>query len=258
MQKIFKHSNKSDKAILFIHGFPFDHHMWKHQVNYFRNKYTCVTYDIRGLGKSSAGGGQFTIEDLVDDLFNVISVTGVVKPVICALSMGGYVALRAVEKEENKFGGLILCDTKPESDTDAAKLNRAAGIRFINEKGGYEYSAAFASSCFNPDSIKRLEKEYLEIVARSVKSIPIGLKGCLLAMAGRTDTTAYLSKMKIPALVLCGVEDKFAPPSVMLEMAERIKHSEFHIIKNAGHMSPVENPDEVNLYIDSFLKKAFV
>lgn len=258
MQKIIKHSNTSDKTILFIHGFPFDHHMWKHQVNYFKKNYNCISYDIRGLGGSPAGNGQFTMEDLVDDLFDVILESGAVKPVICGLSMGGYIALRAVEKEESKFKGLILCDTKSESDTNAAKLKRAAGIKFINENSGSEFSAVFVAECFSPDSIIRIEKEYNEILHRSVKTDPVGLKGCLLAMAGRTDTTGYLSQIKIPVLVLCGEEDNFALPSVMHDMSAKIKQSEFHIISNAGHMSPIENPVEVNQYISGFLQKVFV
>jgi pimeloyl-ACP methyl ester carboxylesterase len=255
MQNIIKHSNKSEKAIIFIHGFPFDHHMWKYQVDYLQKIYTCITYDIRGLGQSTADGGQFTIEDLVDDLFSVISETGIVKPVICGLSMGGYIALRAVEKEENKFSGLILCDTKAESDSDAAKLKRAVSIRFINEHGGPEYTAAFIPECFSPGSIKQIEKDYNEILEKSLKTDPVGLKGCLLAMAGRSDTTAYLAKIRIPTLVLCGEEDNFSPPSVMRAMAEKINHSEFHVIKNAGHLSPVENPDIVNSIIFAFLNK---
>jgi len=258
MQKIIKHSNKSDNAIIFIHGFPFDHHMWKKQVDYFRKKYICITYDIRGLGLSPAGDEQFTMEDLVDELFGVIEETGVVKPVICGLSMGGYIALRGVERKENYFSGLILCDTKSESDSDAAKIKRVAGINFINENGGSEFVEAFVPGCFSSDSIIRIEKEYIKILKRSVKSNPIGLKGCLRAMAGRTDTTAYLGKIKIPALVLCGEDDNFAPPSVMHEMSAKIKNSEFHIISNAGHMSPIENPEEVNLHISRFLKNVFV
>jgi len=198
------------------------------------------------------------MEDLVDDLFGVIAKTGVTKPVICGLSMGGYIALRGVEKEEKYFSGLILCDTKSESDSDAAKLKRAAGIKFINENSGSQFTAAFVPECFRPDSIITREKEYLKILNRSSKTSLVGLKACLMAMASRTATTPYLDKIKIPTLVLCGEEDNFTPPSVMHEMSAKIKHSEFHIISNAGHMSPIENPGEVNLYISGFLKKVFI
>ena len=85
-------------------------------------------------------------------------------------------------------------------------------------------------------------KEYNEVLSKSLNSDPIGVKGCLLAMQGRTDVTPYLSKIQIPALVICGEEDKFTPPVVMKKMAEMIKNSEFEIIPGAGHMSPVENP----------------
>ena len=257
MQKIIKHSNESDNAVVFIHGFPFDHHMWKKQVDYFRKNYTCVSYDIRGLGQSSAQGGQFSIEDLVDDLFNVISVTRIEKPVVCGLSMGGYIALRAVEKDENKFSGLILCDSKSEADSNTAKLKRAAGIKFINQNGGSEFASAFVNECFTPDSINNIEIDYLKILKRSVKTSPVGLKACLLAMAGRTDTTSYLPQMKIPALILCGEEDNFAPPAVMFDISEKINNSEFHVIVNSGHMSPVENPAVVNGHISGFLKNVF-
>ena len=81
-------------------------------------------------------------------------------------------------------------------------------------------------------------KEYNEILSRALNSDPIGVKGCLLAMQGRTDITSYLSKIQIPTLVICGEEDKFTPPEVMKKMAEQISNSEFEIIPGAGHMSP--------------------
>jgi 3-oxoadipate enol-lactonase len=82
-----------------------------------------------------------------------------------------------------------------------------------------------------------------------------GIKGCLLAMAGRTDTTESLSKLEVPALVLCGEEDNLTPPDVMMGMSDKIHNSEFYIIPKAGHLSPLENPDAVNKHIENFLRK---
>ena len=72
-------------------------------------------------------------------------------------------------------------------------------------------------------------------------------------MAGRTDTTAYLSKIKIPALILCGEKDKLTTPEQMKEMADKINNSEFHVVPGAGHMIPVENPDFVYERMREFL-----
>jgi pimeloyl-ACP methyl ester carboxylesterase len=72
-------------------------------------------------------------------------------------------------------------------------------------------------------------------------------------MAGRTDTTGFLSGIKIPVLLICGEKDKLTPPHVMEEMEGIIPDSEFHIIPGAGHVTPLENPAVVNKIIKDFL-----
>ena len=62
-----------------------------------------------------------------------------------------------------------------------------------------------------------------------------------------------LSKINIPVLVICGEKDALTPPPVMKAMADKIKGAEFVVIKNSGHMSPIENPEEVNMAIDKLL-----
>ena len=91
--QIFKAGRPERKSIIFIHGFPFDHYMWDKQINELKSSYNCVTYDIRGLGISPAGDGQFTLESFVDDLESIINEFKLDKPVLCGLSMGGYIAL---------------------------------------------------------------------------------------------------------------------------------------------------------------------
>jgi pimeloyl-ACP methyl ester carboxylesterase len=247
--------NKKKSPIIFIHGFPYDHWMWHNQQKYFENAFFCISYDIRGLGKSNPGDGQFTMESLVDDLFSIIYEMKLKKPVICGLSLGGYLCLRAVEKNQIKFGGLILCDTKPASDDNAAKLKRAGGIEQINIEGIEKFCEDTVPNTFADLTLKENRKVYEEILARSKKSNPFGVKGCLLAMLSRTDTTPFLEQIEIPTLVLCGEFDKLTPPPIMREIHEKIKGSEFVVIPKAGHMSPIENPDFVNKAIEDFLMR---
>jgi pimeloyl-ACP methyl ester carboxylesterase len=156
---------------------------------------------------------------------------------------------------EEKFRGIILCDTKSEADNNEAKIKRAAGITKINSEGIQKYIADFVPNCFAKDSIEKLGEEYISILGRSMNSDPAGVKGCLLAMAGRTDTTEYLSKIKIHTLILCGGKDALTPPELMRSMAEKINKSDFFLVPGSGHMSPAENPEFVNEKIIEFLKK---
>ncbi len=252
---VFSEGNNTNKSIIFIHGFPYDHTMWNSQVEALKEKYFCVSYDIRGLGESPAGDGQFTMESFVDDLEEIIKKKNLNKPVICGLSMGGYITLRALERMQDKFSAAILCDTRSEADNNEGKLKRAAGIKRINTEGLAPFAKDFITNCFAEDFRQNKNDELDSIINKSSAFNPVGVKGCLLAMLSRTDTTQSLSQIKIPTLLICGEKDALTPPSVMKEMFHKIPNAEFVEIKNAGHMTPIENPDEVNKAIINFLNK---
>lgn len=252
---VFIEGSSKRKPIIFVHGFPFDHTMWKAQIEMLKEKYFCVAYDIRGLGESPAGDGQYTMESFVDDLALIIDELKLDKPILCGLSMGGYIALRALEKFEEKLSAVILCDTRSEADNNEGKLKRAAAIKRINTEGLAAFARDFITNCYG-DYYKQHQKEEFENrITKSSAFNPIGVKGSLLAMLGRNDTTEYLNKIKIPALVICGENDALTPPSVMKAMADKIMGARFVIIKNSGHMSPIENPQEVNDAIEKFLER---
>ncbi|MEJ5263522.1 MAG: alpha/beta fold hydrolase [Ignavibacterium sp.] len=252
---VFLEGNSKNKSIIFIHGFPYDHTMWKSQLDELSKNYFCVAYDIRGLGESPAGDGQFTMESFVDDLEIIIDELNLEKPIVCGLSMGGYITLRALERKQAKFSAAILCDTRSEADNNEGKLKRAAAIKRINTEGLAPFVNDFIRNCFAEDYKKNKEAELRKIIEKSSEFNPVGVKGCLLAMLGRTDTTQNLGNINIPTLLICGEKDSLTPPSVMKEMFHKIPIAEYVEIKNAGHMTPIENPEEVNKAIINFLTK---
>ncbi|QQS36048.1 MAG: alpha/beta fold hydrolase [Ignavibacteriales bacterium] len=252
---VFTEGNPSHKPIIFVHGFPYDHSMWNKQVEYFKQKYFCVTYDIRGLGQSPASHGQFTMEMFVDDLEAIIRELKLDKPVLCGLSMGGYISLRALVRFEEKFSAVILCDTRSDSDDNAGRLKRSGAIKRISDEGLEGYAKDFISTCFGDEFKEKNQEEFEKIIERSSAHNPAGVKGSQLAMLSRTDTTDYLEKIKIPSLIICGEYDALTPPSVMNAMADKIPGSTFVVIKNSGHMSPIEQPDKVNAAMNDFLEK---
>lgn len=249
--------NNENRSIILIHGFPYDQTMWEDQIELLKDNYFCVAYDVRGLGESSVGDGQYTMEAYVDDLLSIIYELKLNKPILCGLSMGGYIALRAVEKEQNLFSGLILCDTKSEADDDSAKLKRAAGINQIDTGNFKSFIESFVTNCFAEEAPVEMEEIFLSTLSKSQKNNPLGVKGALIAIMSRTDTTLFLPKIKLPTLVLCGSFDRLTPPTIMRSLAERIPNSEFAVIPRAGHMTPLENPKSVNDLITGFLKRRF-
>jgi 3-oxoadipate enol-lactonase len=252
---VYLEGNSKNKSIIFVHGFPYDHTMWREQINDLSEKYFCVAYDIRGLGESSVGDGQYTMESFVDDLEIIINELKLDKPIFCGLSMGGYIGLRALERFEENFSAVILCDTKAEADNNEGKLKRAAAIKRISTEGLAPFVKDFIANCYGDHYKQNNKDDFEKQIVNSSSFDPIGVKGSLIAMLGRNDTTEYLSKIKIPALVICGEFDSLTPPAVMKPMAEKINGAGFVVIKNSGHMSPIENPKEVNEAITKFLAR---
>jgi pimeloyl-ACP methyl ester carboxylesterase len=248
---VFTYGNKNNQPIVFVHGFTFDNTMWNNQVEALKDQFYCITYDIRGLGKSEFTNGQFTLESFVDDLFLIIDELDVQKPILAGLSMGGYIALRAVERNEEIFKALILFDTRADSDTNLVKLKRAAGIKQIDTEGLGSFIDGFIPNCFSSNF--RNTKQYEEILNSSKRLNPIGVKGCLLAMQGRTSTREYLSNISIPTLVLCGEFDALTPVDEMRAMSEKIHGSNFIVVPGAGHLTPVEQPESINAILKSFI-----
>jgi 3-oxoadipate enol-lactonase len=239
-------------SIVFIHGFPFSRKMWKKQVQDLAPHYHVVTYDLRGLGASTDKSNQFTMEMLVDDLIALLDHLKFEKAAVVGFSMGGYVALRAIEREPGRFSALVLADTQSASDTDAVKLKRTAALKTIQARGLEAYGAEFLKSAVapktqeNPDLVKTLKDL---ITSNSVG----GTCGALLAMVSRTDTTESLKNIKVPTLVIVGSEDKVTPPTKAESLKNSIPNATLAVITGAGHMSSIENHESFNAELVGFL-----
>jgi pimeloyl-ACP methyl ester carboxylesterase len=242
----------SKPTIVLIHGFPFGSEMWQSQIQALKDNYRVVAYDLRGQGRTDAGDGQFTLEFLVDDLITLLDTLKIERAILCGLSMGGYIALRASERHPDRMNGLILCDTKSEADTNEGKLARAAAIKVIKKYGVKRFARSFLSDAFSSSSLsdQRLVNTATKIILRNK---PLGVCGTLLALAGRTDTTEFLPKVRAPTLILVGDSDKITPPDFSRRMHSAIQGSELQLIANAGHLSNMENPKGFNSHLLSFL-----
>ncbi len=240
--------------VIFIHGFPFNHEMWKEQTQLLADTHRVITYDVRGHGKSELGDGHVLIDFLVDDLFALMDHLGIQAANVAGLSMGGYIALRGIEREPERFLSLVLANTKSEADPNEAKAKRADAIRTILNDGVEAFAENFLKSIFAPDSFDKHPQEIRKVRKMIEQTSPDTLCSILIALAARTDTTESLEKINVPALILVGDHDQLTPPAAAQGMATRIRDAHIHIIPEAAHMSNLENPDEFNTQLRDFFE----
>jgi pimeloyl-ACP methyl ester carboxylesterase len=103
-----EHGQSNGLPLVFLHGFPFSGAMWQPQLNSLPDSVRAVAPDIRGSGASDVGDGQYTIDLFVDDLIALLDYLQISKAVLCGLSMGGYIAQRALQRRPDLVQGLIL------------------------------------------------------------------------------------------------------------------------------------------------------
>jgi pimeloyl-ACP methyl ester carboxylesterase len=240
-------------TIIFIHGFPLNKWMWGKQIEILKENYRVIAYDIRGHGNTDMGNDNFSIELFVNDLLSLMDSLKIDRTILCGFSMGGYIALNAIENYPERFDALLLCDTNCAADMPEAKEKRMKTIDIIKEKGLEQYAEESLKKLFAPISFSKHIEEIAIVREMIMKTSKQSLYKTLHALAERTETCTKVHKLKVPVLIMVGKEDEITPPDVALLMHEKIKGSIIHIIDHAGHISNMENSREFNNQLSGFL-----
>lgn len=239
--------------IVLIHGFPLSHAMWAGQIGPLSKTCRVISYDVRGHGESDTADTHVSLESFVDDLIGLLDHLKISRTAVCGLSMGGYIALRAVERYPDRFRALILCDTKSSADSDEAKKKRAVTAEAVKKNGVPTFADEFVKAVLTETTLKT-KPELVESVKSMIRGNSVlGISGTLRALAGRTDTTAALPKMSLPVLILVGEEDRLTPPSDAQAMMKTLPNARMCVISGAAHLSNLENPKVFNEKLLAFI-----
>jgi pimeloyl-ACP methyl ester carboxylesterase len=243
-----------DRPVLFIHGFPFDNAMWRHQITAL-SRWERIVPDLWGAGLVNvpASAGPYSLADQATGLVATLDNLDVDEVVVCGQSMGGYIVFELLRAFPTRVRAAILCSTKASADTPEAKHGRDT----MAAKAEREGPGAIAAELV-PKVLARVTRERQPAVVREVTTMierqPVhGMVVTLRALRDRPDSTSLLGQIRIPVLVVAGDDDPIAPAEGMEEMARAIPGAQFAVIAGAGHVSPLEQPQAVNDAVNAFL-----
>lgn len=240
-------------AVLFIHGYPLDRTMWQHQLSGLPG-FRRVAVDLRGMGLSDAPDLGYSMATYAADLAALLDNLGVDEVVLCGLSMGGYVAFEFLRHWRSRVRGLVLMDTRAEPDSPEGKRARDVAAAQVREGGAAAIAGALLPSLF-ASATQRSSPGLVERVREHISATPVpGIVGALAAMRDRADSVPLLPTLHhLPTLVLVGEEDHLTPPSQVRKMAEAIPSARFVVVPNAGHLTPLEQPEATTRALTEFL-----
>ncbi len=244
-------------VVVLLHGFPLGRAMWKEQVSGIGSTYRIVAPDLRGHGDSPAPEGDYTIDEMADDVIELLDTLSLDVPVVVGgLSMGGYVALSLMARYPERVRGLMLMDTRADADTPEAAEKREDLARAVLAAGHAGPAVdAMIPRLFSKMTLENRPERVTPIREMMQANTARGVVGTLRAMAHRLDRRALLPEIRVPTLVLVGEDDVVTPPADAQAMADAIPVRRLEVVPWAGHLAPYENDAVANGVILRYLEE---
>lgn len=163
---------------------------------------------------------------------------------LAGLSMGGYLAFEIMRAAPQRVTRLALLDTSARPDTPERAQQRRDFIRLARSGGFRGLTPRLLPQWVHADRMK--DPAFVEAVTSM--TLRVGRDAFIrqqTAILGRPDSRPGLSRIRVPALVLCGRQDLATPVEVAREIAADIDDARLVIVEECGHLAPMEKPAEV-------------
>jgi 3-oxoadipate enol-lactonase len=234
-------------AIVFGHGAAGNHLSWFQQVPFFRDRYTCVTFDHRGFGRSLDPRPPEQRPRYDEDLAALIDHLGLAEVRLVAQSMGGWTCLGYAVTHPERVRALVMADTaggltSPELEA-AREAARARTGRPTLLQG------AISQKFRERNPVGAFLYEQIQGLNPPRDPAPAGGGPTL----GRLSVTAeQAAALRVPVLFVEGEDDVLIPPEVIRVAQRMIPGARLAMVADAGHSVYFERPDEFNRIVDAF------
>lgn len=234
--------------IVFSNSLGTDLRLWDKIVPTLPAGLRIIRYDKRGHGLSSCPPAPYSMGALVGDAERLMDRLGVRDALFVGLSIGGMIAQGLSVKRADLVRAVVISNSGAKIGTKEMWDERIAAVK----AGGIEALAdAVMTRWFAPEFHKTDEfSAWRNMLTRTPDE---GYAGCSAAISG-TDFYTPTSGLRIPALGIAGSEDGSTPPDLVRETIDLIPGSRFALIRKAGHLPCVEQPEEYAAILNDFIK----
>ena len=239
--------------ITLSHSLACDLHMWDDQMETLTKTFKVLRFDTRGHGLSSAPSGDYTLEQMADDVKGLFDALGIQQTHWVGLSMGGMIGQTFALKYPGLFQSLVLADTTSRRPPNAEQMwgERVAAARANGMPGVLDSTLAR----WFTEPYRNARKDVMARIGEQILSTPVdGFAGACAAIA-KVNTLDRLKEIQCPVFIIVGEHDHGTPPDMARAIHENLPGSELLVIPSAAHLSNVEQPMVFNQALADFLQR---
>lgn len=280
--------NTGGKDVLFLHGFPHCHLLWKNQLadHKLRKHYNLYTLDFRGQGESDkpapsappAPDGTDTVyrpwQNYANDIHQTIVQLGLNKPVLVAHSLGAvflndYLRMYG----DTEISGILIVSGLPDAVLTLSTLTLWASPDFLAlESTGATSSTnleqfipgtqAFAALSEEGSSCKLTQKDLQEVLMYDTY-VPGPIRNAIVNHNGLPPVGSGLpspnddvwATVSVPTTIVHGVKDNVILFDAGVHLKEVIPNASLRPFKHSGHFLVLQQSHKFNKELLKFLKQ---
>ena len=235
---IFYETQGSGPALVLLHGFLESSTMWLALADEFKAKYTVITLDLPGFGKSGCFNEIHTMEAMADVVIHVLDTLHIPSAICIGHSMGGYVGLALIDLYESRIEKLVLLNSTTVADDAALKLKRNRAVEVL-ERHKESYVRMSITNLHTESARINFASEIMKQKLEAIHFPKEGLQAAHLGMRDRPDRTSVLANFNKEKYIVAGVDDTIAPLDSLEHIAQITKTSLYKV--EGGHMLLTEN-----------------
>ncbi|HEV8423681.1 MAG TPA: alpha/beta hydrolase [Actinomycetes bacterium] len=270
-------------AVVLCAGFACPDSHWRYLVPSLRRRGRVLIWDYRGVGASGLPKPvgmrtirlrreDFRLDRYAEDLEAVLDHARVRRAVLLGHSMGTQVALEGYRRMPDRVAGLVLV-AGPYASPFHTMYGSDLGDRlFPLLRHGLPFVPPAVLRLWGPLWRSPLPYPVAALLgSMGEKADPADMDGYFQHMARldplvlvkaaegmhRHSAADVLPEVGVPALVVAGGRDPWTPPALAEQMAEALPDAELHVLEEASHSLPIEEPEALEDLVLGWLAERF-
>jgi len=245
------------ETVVFLHGLPESWFSWHYQIEEVSKKYRVIAVDLKGYGQSDKSDGDYTAQGVANEIIALLDVIGLEKFSLVTHDWGTLIGDRIASTIPDRIVKYVRMEA-PVLKVDPA--NHPQFELFKNQdlaRGIMSQARAFITKVYESRTVQKISAEDMEGIIFEfsrpgvAEAVPRYFRD--FAMESEDAGLARFKKMTFPVLVLQGENDP-AQPLWYFEGIETVfPDVKLQIIKDVGHFTELEKPEEVSKAILDFL-----